>query len=270
MDITRQVEQLLKQGRVDIFLGYRELYGHLIPHGYTMDNLEDLENLKVSQHRYSLEKVATHLAEKKPDLKIGIIARDCNQRALNILYTWNQLNPDNIETLSVNCCPSKIRKHADCSSLEPKKTGRFKKENGIDYNAEPEALMEEFDNPERFSRWMYEFSKCVKCYGCRNVCPVCFCPECSLENPDLVDPGSLPPEVPIFHLVRATHMAGRCVDCGLCEDACPAEIPLRLLYRQMNQIVGDVFGYSPGEGIEKSPFTIIGDKVTLQPKPMDA
>ena len=38
----------------------------------------------------------------------------------------------------------------------------------------------------------------------------------------------------------------------------------------MNQIVGDVFGYNPGEGIEKSPFTIIGDKVTLEPKPMDA
>ena len=116
---------------------------------------------------------------------------------------------------------------------------------------------------------MYEFSKCVKCYGCRNICPVCFCAECSLEHPDLVKPGGLPPEVPIFHMIRAVHMAGRCIDCGLCEDACPAEIPLRLLYREVNEVVSDVFDYQPGQGMEKSPFTMIGDKVTLEPKPMD-
>ncbi|ACN14299.1 FdhB3 [Desulforapulum autotrophicum HRM2] len=270
MDITGQVERLLKQKTVDIFLGYRDFCGHLIPHGYTLDNLEDLDNLKTSSVRYSLEKVATHLAEKNPDLKIGLIARDCTERALNVLYTWNQLKSEKIETIDVNCCPSRTREHADCSLLEPKKTGNFKQKNGIDFNADPQDFMAENDNGERFSRWMYEFSKCIKCYGCRNICPVCFCPDCSLENPDLVEPGFLPPEIPIFHLVRAVHMAGRCVDCGLCEDACPAEIPLRFLYRQMNDIVEQVFGYIPGKSIEKSPFTIIGDKVTLEPKPMDA
>ena len=270
MNINTQVEQLLKQGAVDIFLAYRKLDGHLIPHGYTLDNLDELPGLEVSDHRYSLEKVATHLAQKKPDLKIGIVARDCNQRALNMLYTWNQLEPDNMETISVTCCPSKTRHHSDCSYLEPRHSGDFKKEMGVDFNEAPEVFVEKYDNKERFSRWMYEFSKCIKCYGCRNICPVCFCSDCSLENPDLVDPGALPPEIPIFHLVRATHMAGRCIDCGLCEDACPAEIPLRFLYREMNRIVSDVFDYQPGEGIEKSPFSIIGEKVTLEPKPMDA
>ncbi len=270
MDIVNQVEQLLEQETVDIFLGYREICGHLIPHGFTRDNMDDLKDLKVSDQRYSLEKIATHLAEKDPALKIGIIARECNQRALNLLYTWNQLKPENIETISVNCCPSKLKSHSDCSYLEPQKTGAAKKEKGVDPNADSVEFMEQFDGSQRFSRWMYEFSKCIKCYGCRNICPVCFCTECSLEHPDLIEPGKLPPEIPIFHLVRAVHMAGRCIDCGLCEEACPAEIPLRLLYRAMNGIVSDVFDYRPGEGIEKSPFTMIGDKVTLAPKPMDA
>jgi len=129
--------------------------------------------------------------------------------------------------------------------------------------------MDSYDNTERFSRWMYEFGKCIKCYGCRNICPVCFCTECSLEHPSLVEPGILPVDIPIFHLVRATHMAGRCIDCGLCEDACPSHIPLRLLYREVNKIVSTIFDYSPGAGMEKSPFNIIGDKVVLEPQPMD-
>ena len=60
-----------------------------------------------------------------------------------------------------------------------------------------------------------------------------------MEHNDLIATGTVPPEVPIFHLVRAVHMAGRCIDCGLCEDACPVDIPLRLLYRKVNQVVSE-------------------------------
>jgi ferredoxin len=123
-----------------------------------------------------------------------------------------------------------------------------------------------FSQQERFQRWMYEFEKCIKCYGCRDACPVCFCKECSLEHEDLVSTGDLPVEVPIFHMVRAVHMAGRCVDCGLCEEACPMDIPLRLLYRMVNGIVMDLFEYKPGTDSGQSPFNILGDEVALEPK----
>lgn len=268
-NIIKEVRQLLLQEKVDIFLAYRDLDGHLIPHGYNRDNMDELDGLKVSQNRYPLEKVAIHLAKKDPDLKIGLVARDCNQRTLNVLYTWNQLDPDHIETIGVNCCPSPLKEHGDCTYLEPRTTGEYKKEHGIDFNAAPGSLLETMDASERLSRWMYEFSKCIKCYGCRNVCPVCFCKECSLEHPSLVEPGVLPAEVPIFHLIRATHMAGRCIDCGLCEDACPAQIPLRLLYREANEIVSNIFDFQPGSGEEKAPFSIIGDTIQAQLKPME-
>ncbi len=75
--------------------------------------------------------------------------------------------------------------------------------------------------------------------------------------------------MPIFHLVRAVHMAGRCIDCGLCEDACPMDIPLRLLYRKVNEIVLDVFDYDTGTNPDQSPFSILGDEVTLEPKPLE-
>jgi ferredoxin len=89
------------------------------------------------------------------------------------------------------------------------------------------------------SFWMEEFVKCIKCYGCSNICPMCFCNECSLKCDDLVKRGELPPEIPVFHHTRAMHMVGRCIDCGLCEEACPSTIPLRTLYKKINGILED-------------------------------
>ena len=262
-----QVKEWLEQGAVDIFLGYKMIFGHPLPHFFTKENLAEVDELIAGNARYSLEKMATKIAAEKPDLKIGLLVRDCNQRALNVLYVWNQLNPDNVETIHVNCCPSNLKKHADCSYLEPDKSPFYKKEIGIDNNMDVEDA-EKFDGKERFQRWMYEFSKCIKCYGCRDICPVCFCKECSLEHPDLIATGSLPPEIPIFHLVRAVHMGGRCIDCGLCEDACPAYIPLRLLYRKVNAVVETEFGYETGTRSDQSPFNLLGDEVTLEIKPL--
>jgi formate hydrogenlyase subunit 6/NADH:ubiquinone oxidoreductase subunit I len=63
----------------------------------------------------------------------------------------------------------------------------------------------------------------------------------------------------MFHLTRAVHMAGRCIDCNLCTEACPADIPLRTLYKKVAQIVQEDFGYTTGElGEGKSPLNILG------------
>lgn len=265
--MNAQIKGWLEEGTIDIFLGYKMVDGHPLPHGFTRENIGELDALLVSPARYSLEKIATHITAADPDIKIGMLARDCNQRALNVLYIWNQLNPENVRTVNVNCCPSSLKEHGDCSYLEPEPSGAYKKKVGIDNNLGP-GDVEQDETGQRFSRWMYEFQKCIKCYGCRNICPVCFCKECSLEHKELVGTGTLPPEVPIFHLVRAVHMAGRCIDCGLCEDACPVDIPLRLLYRKVNQIVVNVFDYETGTSAVQSPFNILGDTVSLEPKPI--
>jgi formate dehydrogenase (coenzyme F420) beta subunit len=266
-DMQEQVKEWLEQGKVDFFLGYKIIEGHPLPHFFSKENLDEVNELITGQVRYPLEKIATKTAALHPDMKIGLLVRDCNQRALNVLYVWNQLNPENVETISVNCCPSKLKEHADCSYLEPQKAGPYKKKVGVDNNMDLEEV-DAYDQQERFTRWIYEFQKCIKCYGCRNICPVCFCKECSLEHDDLINTGDLPPEIPIFHLVRAVHMAGRCIDCGLCEDACPVDIPLRLLYKKVNEIVADVFDYQTGISPSQSPFNILGEKVTLELKPI--
>jgi len=266
-EIIKQVREWLDQGLVDLFLGYRVTDGHPLPHVFTRDRIVEVNQMVPGSARYPLEKIAWQMARLYPDATIGLLAQDAEQRVLNILELYNQIEGRRIKVLQVTGQPPELKEQEDGSALKPKVIGVLKQTLGIAFHSELRDI-DSLGSWERFSRWMYEFQKCIKCYGCRNICPVCFCNECSLENADLVGTGNLPPEVPLFHLVRAVHMAGRCTDCGLCEEACPAEIPLRVLYRKVNEIVKEVFGYETGKGLNPSPLNVLGKEVTLEPKPI--
>lgn len=251
--MSEVVRRWIEKGEVDVFLGYRMTDGHPLPYAYSRRNLKALDEMVMGPARYPLEKLAAEILAENPEARIGIPARDCNRRALQVMLVHKQIQPGQVKLFHLNCCPSGLHDHSDCTLLSREPGGTFKGRYGID-KAMSVSEVDALPEAERFRRWMYEFQKCIKCFGCRNICPVCFCPECSLENSDLVELGPLPPEVPIFHLVRAVHMAGRCVDCGLCEDACPMELPLRLLYRKGNEIVKALFAYVPGTSSGLPPF----------------
>jgi formate dehydrogenase subunit beta len=73
-----------------------------------------------------------------------------------------------------------------------------------------------------------ETSRCIKCYSCIENCPVCFTAAEELKKGSLmVKPGEVPPQ-PMFHLRRFAHISDSCINCGQCEELCPAEIPLAL------------------------------------------
>jgi predicted molibdopterin-dependent oxidoreductase YjgC len=95
---------------------------------------------------------------------------------------------------------------------------------------------------------------------------MCFCKECALEDDNLVATGDIPPEIPVFHLTRAIHMVGRCIDCGLCNEACPADIPLRTLYKKVADIIDDQFQYRPGYTEGKSPLNMLGPVLKVREK----
>jgi len=110
-------------------------------------------------------------------------------------------------------------------------------------------------------QYMDEFSKCIKCYGCREACPLCFCTECSIESdsPLWVTKGILPPS-PMFHWVRLIHIVDSCTNCGQCEEVCPVEIPLAKIYHKLNLQLEEVFGYSTGMNAEEKPPLSIVNK----------
>ncbi len=103
-----------------------------------------------------------------------------------------------------------------------------------------------------------EFSSCMKCYGCREACPLCFCEDCCLETegPEWV-PGGYTPAAPFFHLTRMVHMVDACTNCGQCSEVCPCEIPVSKVFATVNNKVKELFGYYSGvdNGDTPLPFT---------------
>ena len=110
---------------------------------------------------------------------------------------------------------------------------------------------------EVFHEYEDELSKCMKCYGCREACPLCFCEDCCLETegPEWVH-GGYTPAAPFFHLTRLVHMADSCTNCGQCSDVCPCEIPVAKIWSTVNNRIREVYGYIPGfETDNPIPFT---------------
>ncbi|MEA3310677.1 MAG: Coenzyme F420 hydrogenase/dehydrogenase, beta subunit C-terminal domain [candidate division WOR-3 bacterium] len=108
---------------------------------------------------------------------------------------------------------------------------------------------------ERYEYLMSEMSACIRCYACRQACPTCNCGECFVDvtRPKWVDKGLESTDLAIWQLIRVYHQAGRCVDCGACEEACPAGIKLLWLTRKMNLIVKERFGFEAGVDLEALP-----------------
>jgi len=111
---------------------------------------------------------------------------------------------------------------------------------------------------ERWKYWAEKFDRCIRCYACRNICPVCYCKECLTDKwePDWIRKSVNLTENTMFHITRAFHLAGRCVSCYECERACPVGIPLLDLYKMIEKEILINFNYEAGTDMEaKSVLT---------------
>jgi len=120
------------------------------------------------------------------------------------------------------------------------------------------AKLKELTSAERWASWEKEMSRCIRCYACRNVCPACFCQRCFVEEtePQWTLPMPQWQDNLIFQIIRNIHVAGRCTDCGECERACPVNIPLRSLTREMYDIVDELFKFKTGMDKDALPLMV--------------
>jgi formate dehydrogenase subunit beta len=108
------------------------------------------------------------------------------------------------------------------------------------------AVLKDMKTDEKFSYWLAEFGRCIKCYGCRDACPICYCKDCILEaDRGIVAPGEVPPDI-VFPMIRSVHVMDSCVNCGQCQDACSMDLRLARLIFMLNRELGDIFKNEPG------------------------
>jgi ferredoxin len=116
----------------------------------------------------------------------------------------------------------------------------------------------EFENMAPEERWRFfekETRRCIRCYACREACPMCYCAECFVDSsiPKWIEKGLSPSDLQFYHVVRAYHQTGRCTACGACERACPMEIPLVYLTQKLNQEVSELFDFEAGIDSKRLP-----------------
>ena len=96
---------------------------------------------------------------------------------------------------------------------------------------------------------------CIRCYACRNACPLCYCPTCFVDEsrPQWVGKSQDPTDVKTFHFLRAFHCAGRCTDCGACERSCPVGINMRVFTKKLEKDCLELFDWEAGMSVDVRP-----------------
>ncbi len=113
---------------------------------------------------------------------------------------------------------------------------------------------------------MNALSTCIRCHNCMVACPICYCKECVFRTPTLEHKADqfirwadrkggvrMPMDTLLFHLIRLSHMVTSCIGCGLCDSACPNDLPVATLFRAVAQKVQAMFDYAPGRSVDEEP-----------------
>jgi ferredoxin len=252
-EIRIMSRELLERREVDGVLGLRQgEYSIVEPHVFR--DPEEIP-LLVTEPKWPLAKMAMKVLRDAPEgFRLAVVARGCDDRALVELAKRNQVPEKNLRIIGVACTEA-LAKECLCDRPYPREIHGGKPEPGVSPFADPKvrALLEG-DFRERMKRWASLLRRCIKCYGCRNACPICVCVPCKLEDEVWVEKGSVPAEMLVFHLIRAFHLSDTCVACGACQEACPVSIPLLSLQLAMRRALKEEYGYEPGlERDRRSP-----------------
>ena len=242
--IRKKAKELLESNAVQLVIGYGEGSDNNVRTIF-VSKPEDTDNLIYDER--CVQNLAFYLMKHEVMQfgKIGLVAPLSVLRTILQLASENQIKEENVIILGIAQDNSLLTFNnfkdiqeyiATCDlTLPEKELNRIK---------EIEAMTVE----ERWKFWANELSRCIKCYACRSACPMCYCNRCQVEcnQPQWITAEATPMGNFEWHLTRAMHLAGRCVNCGECARACPLDIPINLLTYKTVLTVKDNFNSSAG------------------------
>lgn len=205
---------------------------------------------------YCINNLSKYLMEQTQKYeKIGIFLKGCDSLGLNQLLKDHRIDREKVYVWGVPCngmVDSKNNKYTKCETCLHPTPVVYDELLGEEITSEidPEErfrevrILENMTADERYEFWSNEFSRCIRCNACRNICPACSCVKCVFDNDDInvLGKANIAPENGFFHLTRAYHVAGNCVDCGECARICPAHIRLDLLNRKIIKDINETYG----------------------------
>jgi formate dehydrogenase subunit beta len=281
-DIQAHARELLSSGQVACVIGYE-----VGPRGRTRPafiyDAEDTDRLVWNQH--CTHNLTTYLRDKlrprghngQPPQPVAVVVKACDSRAINVLLAENQFARGQVHVIGVACdgilegagftsaaeegfLQARCRECADRTpAVYDTLIGEPPAVEPVDTIHPDLAALDAMTPAERAEFWLSQFDRCIRCYACRQACPMCNCPTCLYERDDSLYTGmgiGLN-EKRTFHLGRAYHLAGRCIGCDECERVCPMDIPIGLLNRKLAREIEALYGYRAGLEPVPSPITTI-------------
>jgi ferredoxin len=221
----------------------------------------------------------------EPARPVAVVVKACDSRAVNVLLAENQFAREQVYLIGV-VCPGILEGagfkaiseeaggaedglQARCRRCESRSPVLFDTLVGESVPAPAPAAgedeieqMKALGPEERLDYWLEQFDRCLRCYACRQACPMCRCPTCLFERDDSLwlGMGIGLSEKRAFHLGRAYHLAGRCVGCDECERVCPVGIPISRLNRMLAKEVESAYGYRAGLTPVAGPLVTVLDR----------
>ena len=82
---------------------------------------------------------------------------------------------------------------------------------------------------------------------------MCYCGKCTVDCnlPQWISVPSHDLGNMEWHIMRAMHLAGRCVNCGQCADACPLDIPVNILTLKLSEDIMRNFSFKAGTSLKQ-------------------
>lgn len=284
-EIRKEAARLLSEKIVDAVVGYQagRRLGSAVP--VVITDPAQAEKLFFSSA--CVNNLSLYLTKAKKEIrgkgKLAVVAKGCDLRALAGLMGESQFKREDVVIIGVTCAgvhsagirPSEpltaatiANKCRECDVHIPEGANLIVGKLPQLPNLSPKEreILEKLDAmtpAERWEFWKEQFTRCIRCLACRQVCPFCYCEQCLCDRgrPQSVDTSPRPAGNMGWHIVRAMHLAGRCAGCAECERVCPMDIPLNLLNRKMAQELKELYGYESGlQPKEKGPLTSYDEK----------
>ncbi len=251
--IRQKAKEIIEKKEADAVLALRKGPWDVIQ-PYVFTDPAEIDQL-VLEPKWLLAKISRAILREKPQSwRLAAVMRGCDERAVVELVKRNQIDRDRLVVMGY-ACDADQAKACLCSRPYPQRLEAGSAVEGA--NPFADERVKEFlegDPAQRMAKWADQLRRCIKCYGCRNSCPICICVPCKLEDEIWVERGVVPAEMVTFHLIRAFHLSDTCVACGACQEACPVGIPLMTLQLAMREALRKDYHYEAGIDVNrKSP-----------------